>query len=141
MLWEGGWEWTRLTKSIHISIEITCLSSLFSPRSSLLSPLSSPLLSSTFCCPFLVLASKGRGLFQRPPEGALLAKTPIREICKEHRLLLLCCNVLLLCCNDSWYQVQHLLLCCNVLLLCCSILSILCCSLCCSLSLYSHSQC
>ena len=30
MLWEGGWEWTRLTKSIHISIEITCLSSLFS---------------------------------------------------------------------------------------------------------------
>ena len=30
MLWEGGWEWTRLTKSIYISIEITCLSSLFS---------------------------------------------------------------------------------------------------------------
>ena len=24
MLWEGGWEWTRLTKSLHISIEITC---------------------------------------------------------------------------------------------------------------------
>ena len=29
MLWEGGWEWTRLTKSIYISIEITCPSSFF----------------------------------------------------------------------------------------------------------------
>ena len=29
MLWEGGWEWTRLTKSKYISIEITCLSSLY----------------------------------------------------------------------------------------------------------------
>ena len=35
VLWEGGWEWTRLTKSIYISIEITCLSSLFSLLSSL----------------------------------------------------------------------------------------------------------
>ena len=26
ILLEGGWEWTRLTKSIYISIEITCLS-------------------------------------------------------------------------------------------------------------------
>ena len=25
MLWEGGWEWARLTKSKCISIEITCL--------------------------------------------------------------------------------------------------------------------
>ena len=24
MLWEGGWEWARLTKSKYISIEITC---------------------------------------------------------------------------------------------------------------------
>ena len=30
MLLEGGWEWTRLTKSLHISIEITCLSLLSS---------------------------------------------------------------------------------------------------------------
>ena len=25
MLWEGGWEWARLTKSKYISTEITCL--------------------------------------------------------------------------------------------------------------------
>ena len=25
MLWEGGWEWARLTKSKYISIEVTCL--------------------------------------------------------------------------------------------------------------------
>ena len=37
MLWEGGWEWTRLAKSKYISIEITCLSSLFSLLSSLFS--------------------------------------------------------------------------------------------------------
>ena len=24
MLWEGGWEWARLTKSKYISIEVTC---------------------------------------------------------------------------------------------------------------------
>ena len=24
MLWEGGWEWARLTKSEYISIEVTC---------------------------------------------------------------------------------------------------------------------
>ena len=41
MLWEGGWEWTRLIKSKYISIEITCLSSLFSLLSSLFSLLSS----------------------------------------------------------------------------------------------------
>jgi len=28
MLWEGVWEWTRLTKSKYISIEITRLSSM-----------------------------------------------------------------------------------------------------------------
>ena len=24
MLWEGGWEWARLTKSKYISIEVAC---------------------------------------------------------------------------------------------------------------------
>ena len=24
MLWEGGWEWARLTKSKYMSIEVTC---------------------------------------------------------------------------------------------------------------------
>ena len=29
MLWEGGWEWAKLTKSKYISIEVTCPLPLF----------------------------------------------------------------------------------------------------------------
>ena len=39
MLWEGGWEWTRLTKSLHISIEITCPLPLYLLLISILLPL------------------------------------------------------------------------------------------------------
>ena len=55
MLWEGGWEWARLTKSKYISIEVTC----------------PPLLPLPPLPPFLLLISI---LLPRPPYSESIAR-------------------------------------------------------------------
>ena len=58
VLWEGGWEWRRLTKSIYISIEITCPSSFFLLPSSFFLLPSSFFLLSLFLINILFLAGR-----------------------------------------------------------------------------------